>query len=141
MLNYLLLLWSYLFWENQIWDYCDQIQLAVRPGLELEACRVQHSNHAVACVASVSVLFRSKERPRNEILAFVAQSLTLKTARKRLLRRLITQPFSLETQYKQFVFHYPINTVHHDFFIETNPFIYLFNLLGRCLYFGSLLVS
>ena len=65
----------------------------------------------VACVASVSAWFRSKERPRNGILGFgharnetraaliltpffaqsltlVPRSLLLKTARKRLLRRL-----------------------------------------------------
>ena len=64
----------------------------------------------LACVASVSVLFRSKGRPRNGILGFgrarnetrakkwkrgegegpfFAQSLTLETARKHLLRRLL----------------------------------------------------
>ena len=55
----------------------------------------------LACVASVSVLFRSKERPRNEILGFArarnetrgkkchfSRGLCSKTARKRLLRRL-----------------------------------------------------
>ena len=91
----------------------------------------EETDITLACVATVSVLFRSKERPRNEILGFgrarnetsakknervgrgrketflpffptfspltraifrevvVARSLTLGTARKRLLRRLI----------------------------------------------------
>ena len=37
----------------------------------------QWVKYALACVASVSVLFRSKERPMNEIFGFGARPLTL----------------------------------------------------------------
>ena len=60
------------FWSNFRWLWWVHTPYLVWVGFVFNSLKGLSSAGTLACVASVSILFRSKERPRNGILGFLA---------------------------------------------------------------------